>query len=250
MSFVSNVAREVLRYISSREGRAPSCSAVIAAAGSSHRMAGEDKLFIEVCGVPVLAHTLAVFQNCELINEIIVVARFDRLGRVGELCKRCGADKVSKIMAGGETRLESVINGVLAVPDDSKFIAIHDGARPCVTTDIINCAIAAATRYHAAAPAVQVGSTVKRAVDGVVIETIDRENLFEIQTPQVFVAEVIKAALTNAKSKAANITDDCMAAELLGVPVYLTDGSRSNVKITTDDDLSLVEAILGARVHS
>lgn len=247
MSFVSKVAREVLRYISSREGRAPTCSAVIAAAGYSERMNGEDKLFLEVCGAPVLAHTLAVFQKCGFIDEIIVVARPDRLSEVGELCRAYGASKVSKIIAGGGTRLDSVLNGLLAVPGDSQYIAIHDGARPCVTEDIVNCAIAAATRYHAVAPAVQIGSTVKRAIGGVVTETIDRENLFEIQTPQVFVTDLIKAALSNAKDKAANVTDDCMAAELLGIPIYLLEGSRSNVKITTDDDLSLVEAILQAK---
>ena len=249
MSFVSSVANEVLRYISSREGRAPPCSAVIAAAGSSDRMAGEDKLFLEVCGAPVLAHTLAVFQQCSFIDEIIVVARYDRLSEVGELCRKYGADKVSKVMAGGETRLDSVLNGVLAVSDKSQLIAIHDGARPCVTVDIVNCAIAAAFRYHAVAPAVQIASTVKRVSNGVVAETIDRENLFEIQTPQVFMADMIKAALTNAKNKSVAITDDCMAAELLGVPVYLTEGSRSNIKITTNDDLALVEAVLARAAH-
>ena len=235
---------------SNRKKVLPSCSVVIAAAGSSQRMAGEDKLFSTVCGAPVLGHTLGAFVKCSLIGEIVVVARRDKLDRVSDLCMEYGGGKVSKVIAGGETRLESALNGVLAVSNKARLIAIHDGARPCVTEDVIVRAVTAAVQRQAVAPAIKVASTIKRAKFGCVLETLDRENLFEIQTPQVFVSEIIKAALTNAVNKGAVVTDDCMAAELLGVAVYLTEGSRSNIKLTTEEDLGIAEAILSGCYRS
>ena len=220
------------------------CTAVIAAAGSSERMEGEDKQFIEMLGMPVLAFTLAKFEACALVGEIIIVARQDKLERVRDICAEYGICKASKVVAGGSTRLESVMNGVLAASDKAQFIAIHDGARPCITENVIERAIKAAWAHHAAAPAVPVSSTIKKAKGGVVLETVSREDLFEIQTPQVFAAEIIKAALTNARDKSINVTDDCMAVELMGVPVYITEGSRSNIKLTTRDDIAVAEAIL------
>ena len=227
-------------------GRPPKCAAIIAAAGLSERMAGEDKLFTEICGVPVLAHTLAVFQRCELIGEIVVVAREDSIDPVSELCAKYGIDKATKVMVGGKTRLESALIGALAVSDKAELIAIHDGARPCVSETIIENAINAAANCHASAPAVKVSSTIKRANDGLVTETVDRENLYEMQTPQVFTAELIKAALTNAMNKSIEVTDDCMAVEILGFPVRLTEGSGSNIKITLPEDLIIAKAILEA----
>ena len=219
------------------------CTAVIAAAGSSERM-GEDKQFIEVLGMPVLAFTLAKFEACALVGEIVIVARYDKLERVRDICAEYGICKASKVVAGGGTRLESVMNGVFAASDEAQLIAIHDGARPCITEDVIERAIEAARLHHAAAPAVPVNSTIKRSKGGIILETVSREDLFEIQTPQVFTAEIIKAALTNAKDKSINVTDDCMAVELIGVPVHITEGSRSNIKLTARDDITVAEATL------
>jgi len=237
LSFISRVFRK------SRE-RIPPCCAVIAAAGISERMAGGDKLYTDINGLPVLAHTLFVLQKCDLIKEIIVVAREDRIGQVSEICGSCGIEKANKIIVGGATRLESVLNGVMAVSKNMHFVAIHDGARPCVSLEIINRTITAAVKHRAAAPAVKASSTVKRVKDGMVTATVDREQLYEIQTPQVFETDLIKAALTNAFNKRADITDDCMAAELIGIPVYVTEGSRNNIKITTHEDIVIAEAIL------
>ena len=224
-----------------------SCAAVIAAGGSSLRMDSADKLFIEICGMPVLAHTLLAFQNCPNISEVVVVSREECLEAVCELCKNYGIEKAARVMIGGATRLDSVYNGVFAVSDNAQLIAIHDGARPCVDNDIINAAVLAAAKYHAAAPAVPVSSTLKKVRDGIILETIDRDSLVEIQTPQVFAAEVIKAALTKARNESAAVTDDCMAAELLGFPVRVTEGSRRNIKITTSEDIAIAEAILRGR---
>ena len=244
MAISERIIKSIIKNAGKRSGRRMFCSAVIAAAGSSERMSGDDKLFLEICGVPVLAHTLTAFQKCDMINEIIVVVREGSVQRVTELCKQYGIDKAGTVMIGGQIRSESVLRGLLAVSDKAQLIAIHDGARPCVTGDIISKAVAAAAKNHAAAPAVNINSTVKRVKVGVVVETVDRVDLAEIQTPQVFAAELIKAALTDVVNKSIDVTDDCMAIELLGVPVYVTEGSSQNIKITTVEDVRVAEAIL------
>ena len=227
----------------------PFCSVVIAAAGESQRMGGVDKLFAEIHGIPVLVHTLLAFQGCAEIAEIVIVVRQEHLERVGRLCEDHRITKVAKIIAGGHTRLASVTNGVFAVSKKAKLIAIHDGARPCVSQEIIKCALLEAAKLHASAPAVPVDSTIKRVRGKTVVETIDRGDVFEIQTPQVFNSDLIKAALTNAANKSIKITDDCMAVEALGVNVSITQGSRQNIKLTTSEDIILAEAIL-RRVES
>ena len=179
----------LFKTISSK--KPPTCTAVIAAAGTSQRCKGEDKLFYRINDKPVLAHTISVFQNCEFINEIIVVSHEDKIDNVAKLCQEFGLDKVSAVIVGGPTRPESVLYGIYAASKKARLIAIHDGARPCIESGIIEAAIAAAYKHHAAAPAVQVSSTLKRVRDGAIIETVDREELFEIQTPQVFDSDLI-----------------------------------------------------------
>lgn len=224
------------------------CSAVIAAAGASQRMNGLDKLFMEVNGAPVLSYTLAAFQRCVYIDEIIVVANEHSINSVTEICGLYGISKAEKIMTGGSIRSESVLNGVLAVSRETQLVAVHDGARPCVSVEIIENAIRAAMTFHAAAPGIPVNSTLKLAKSGLITETVDRADVFEIQTPQVFQVDLLKAALTNALKKGLDVTDDCQAAELIGVPIHITEGSAANIKLTTIDDFELVKAILGYRV--
>ncbi|MCL1835720.1 MAG: 2-C-methyl-D-erythritol 4-phosphate cytidylyltransferase [Oscillospiraceae bacterium] len=220
------------------------CCAIIAAAGKSERMGGRDKLFIDIAGAPVIAHTLLAFQNSAAIDEIILVVSGENLERAAALCADFKIDKASKVITGGETRLESVLNGTMAASKKAMLLAIHDGARPCVSSSVIAQAVMAARKKHSAAPAIPVSSTVKRVRDGMAIETIDRDGLFEVQTPQVFTADLIKAALTYAFKKSINVTDDCMAAELIGAPVYITEGSPLNIKITTLEDIITAEAIM------
>ena len=222
----------------------PVCTAVIAAAGLSQRCEGEDKLFYLINGKPVLAYTLEAFQNCEYVIDIIVVAQENKYDQISAICSKYGCRKVSAIIKGGTTRPESVMNGIAAVSGKANLIAIHDGARPCVEVEIINETIRKAAKFHAAAPAVPVTSTVKKVIDSVIAETVDRNSLYEIQTPQIFRAELIKAALTNVLRKSIEITDDCMAAEIIGLPVHIVEGSRRNIKITDNEDLKLVESIL------
>jgi len=227
----------------------PTCTAVIAAAGISVRCQGEDKIFYTVNDKPVLVYTLEVFENCNLIDDIIIVAHEDRVERIGNLCTEYGFKKVSKIMHGGATRIESVMNGVFAVSGKTNLIAVHDGARPCIDTETLERTINKAATHNAAAPAVSVPSTVKRVENDSIIETVDREGLYEIQTPQIFKAEVIKAALTYVKKKSIEVTDDCMAVEKIGIPVYIVEGSRRNIKITDNQDFRIVEALLNEEYY-
>lgn len=226
------------------------CSVVVAAAGSSSRMEGTNKLFIEIGGKPVLAHTLMALNRCKEVGEIIVVTRSEDMNTVAQLCITYNVTKISKIIIGGETRLESVYFGVQQVSPDAKLIAVHDGARPFVTESIVSNTVDAALTFSAAAPAVPVTSTIKRVKNGMVEQTVARDHLFEVQTPQIFVTELLKGALQNAIDKSLYITDDCMAVEAIGCPVKLTDGSRENMKLTTVADIAYAEAVHKARRNS
>lgn len=221
----------------------PCCSAVVVAAGSSARM-GRDKIMLDLAGVPVIVHTLRALNNCPSIHEIIVVTREDFLVPVSKLCAEFLLTKVRKVVVGGATRSQSVYMGIREVSEKAKLIAIHDGARPLVTQEVLNEVIQAAAICGAAAPAIPVKDTIKQAENGIVTDTPNRETLFAVQTPQVFEADLIRAALHKAVDEDLSITDDCSAVELLGMKVTLTQGSDENIKITTPADLVLAEALL------
>lgn len=224
----------------------PRCTAVVPAAGASTRM-GEDKLLMPLCDVPVLVRTLRALEACPEIMEIIVVTRPDLVVTVGQLCKDAALHKVRRVVVGGATRTESVLAGVREVDDKAELIAIHDAARPLVTSEVVMRAIRAAAKCGAAAPAVPVKDTVKRAVGGVVESTPDRSELFAVQTPQVFEHGLILGALEKAVAEGEVLTDDCAAVERLGMMVKLTEGSYENLKLTTPDDVAAAKAILERR---
>ncbi len=223
------------------------CAAVIVAAGSSKRMGGVDKLKAELGGVSVIARTLTAFQNCAAVDEIILVSREDDLDYMASVCRRFGIDKCTAILPGGEERIDSVYAGAMAVPPETTLIAVQDGARPFVTGDIITAAVECAAKHGAAVPAVQVTDTIKRVKDGVVDETIDRAGVYAMQTPQVFDADVLKAAVQNAVDTGMAVTDDCMAVEALGLKPHTVEGSYENIKITTPFDLTTARAIVRER---
>lgn len=224
----------------------PYCTVVVAAAGSSTRM-GQNKMFAELNDIPVLARTLMTLEACSLIREIVVVAREDSIPLVGRLCADYTITKVSKVVVGGESRAHSVLNGVNACSPETEIIAIHDGARPFVTQELLEKTIRKGKETGAAAPAVPVKDTIKQAENGIITDTPDRSCLFAVQTPQVFEASLIKAALIKALSENVQLTDDCAAVERMGMKVSLTEGSYENIKITTPIDLILGEAILNGR---
>lgn len=222
------------------------CAAVVAAAGSSTRM-GEDKLLLPLGEQPVIVHTLRALEYCPYIREIVVVTREDLIVPLGRLCADYAFTKVTKVVVGGETRTQSVRLGILEVSDQAALIAVQDGARPLVTEEVLEEVIKTAARCSAAAPAIPVKDTIKRAENGVVAETPDRDQLFAVQTPQVFAADLIRAALHQAMEDGEELTDDCAAVERLGMKVTLTAGSEENLKITTPVDLLLAEALLHRR---
>lgn len=230
------------------EEPAPYCSAVIVAAGQAARMEGIDKILCPMGGEPLLLYALAPFQASDLVDEIILVTREDLMVPIGTLCSQRGITKVRRVVKGGASRTQSVLSGVREADPRADLIAIHDGARPFLTREVMEEAIEAARQRGAAAPAIPVKDTIKIAQDGVVTQTPDRARLFAVQTPQVFEASLIKGALTKALEDGAALTDDCSAVERIGFPVYLTRGSEENIKITTPRDLTWGEAILAERM--
>ncbi len=227
----------------------PKCSAVIVSAGLARRMGGIDKVLAPLGELPVLVHTLYAFQDCPVIDEIIVVAREDLVVEVGRLCREFNLNKVRKVIVGGQERIHSVQAGLGEVDPEADLIAIHDGARPLVPQEVIRDTVTRAALTGAAAPAIPLTDTIKRTEDGLVVETVDRSQLWAVQTPQVFEAGLIKTATRKAIDDGELLTDDCGAVERLGMKVTLTSGSRENIKITTPLDLILGEAILQARAE-
>lgn len=219
------------------------CSVVILAAGSSSRM-GQDKIMLNLGDIPVIVHTIRSFETVYEVAEVVVVTREDLVPEIAGLCKVFDLRKVSKVVRGGVSRTESAHIGVSEVSPDTKLIAIHDAARPFASEELIRAVILKASETGAAAPAVPVKDTIKIAHDGVVETTPSRATLFAVQTPQVFDADLIRAALQKVLDDGAEITDDCSAVERLGMKVTLTNGEEQNFKLTTPADHALAEYLM------
>lgn len=219
------------------------CGAVLVAAGSAQRMEGIDKIMTPLGGVPLLLRTARALSASSRIDSIIVVTREDLVEPVRSMC--AAEKKVTAVIVGGASRAESVLRGLEM--QTAPLVAIHDGARPLVTPELIDAAVTAAETFGAAAPAIPVHDTIKVAQNGLVTATPDRSTLFAVQTPQVFARTVIHTALVRGLAAGLPLTDDCSAVEQEGIPVHLTPGSRENLKITVPTDLLLAEAILKGR---
>lgn len=223
------------------------CTAVIVAAGSSTRM-GSDKIFAALGGWPVLVRSIRAFEENELVDEIIVVTRQEKLDMVANLIQKYALHKVRKVILGGKTRVESCLAGVSEADHRAGLIAIHDGARPLVSQRVIRDTIRAAEQFYAAVPVVRSTDTLKLVDENhVVCGGVDRETIFRVQTPQVFRADLIKGALTEAMRRELPITDDCSAMELMGIKTHTVEGDEDNLKLTTPRDFVLAEAILKDR---
>lgn len=219
------------------------CAMLVLAAGSSSRM-GQDKITLEIDRVPVIVHTLRIFEALPEIDEVIVVTREDLIADIADLCKMFNLSKVSKVIRGGASRVESARLGTLEVKN-SDLIGIHDGARPFASAEMVRAVILKAQQTGAAAPALPVKDTIKVARNGLVEYTPDRSTLFAVQTPQIFDASLIRAALQKALDDGTEITDDCSAVERLGMKVSLVEGDERNFKLTTPADIQYAESILG-----
>ena len=224
-------------------------TAMILAAGSSSRMgANVSKQFLNISGIPVIARTLAAYQECPLIREIVVVARPQDKQAVSELLEQYEISKCKAIVPGGADRAESARNGLNAVSANTRFVAVADGARCLTTPAQIARVCLCAYKNKAASAGYPITDTVKRTgVLGNVKETVDRENLWAVQTPQVFALPLYAAASARAQADHFSPTDDNGLIEHLGFGVRLVDCGRENIKITTPADLRLAEAILAAR---
>ena len=230
-----------------RAAQRPRCAALVAAAGSSSRMGGINKLLEPLDGIPVLVRTLTALERAQRVDSIVIATREEDLITVSQLCKTYGITKCTKVIRGGEDREHSVLLAALEAEPDTELLAVQDGARPLVSPALIDRVIEAAQRCGAAAPAIPVKDTVKTVrEDGAVEETLERSRLRAVQTPQVFEASLLKAALQAALEEGAVLTDDCSAVERLGKVVYLIEGEETNLKITTPTDLILAEALLAA----
>ena len=218
------------------------CGAVIVAAGSASRMGGIDKVMAELDGEPMVVKSVRAFQECDAIREIVVVTRSDLIVPISDLCS--GFDKVTAVIVGGKDRPESVSRGLIALSDKVKLVAVHDGARPLISWQVIDRTVRAANTYGAAAPAIPVKDTVKVAQGGIVKETPERKHLYAVQTPQVFDLDLLRGALKKAAADKAEITDDCSAVERLGMSVKIVEGDERNLKITTPIDLTIAKALL------
>ena len=224
----------------------PFCSAVVVAAGSGTRM-GTDKLMLQLGGCTVIERTLAALDRSECIDEIVVVTQSEKIPTIAALARERGIAKLKCVTEGGADRTASAWAGVQECSEQAGLIAIHDAARPLVTEKIIERAVTAAAERGAAAPAIHVKDTVRQARGGRVLRTLERDELYLMQTPQVFLTEMIKAALTRAQQKGTKLTDDCSAVEAMGYKVTVVAGSPDNIKLTTARDLYIAEGILAER---
>jgi 2-C-methyl-D-erythritol 4-phosphate cytidylyltransferase len=221
-------------------------SAILVAAGKGTRMgAGVDKLFLEVAGCPVVAHTWRRFDAANCIGEIILVVRDGQQKKFAELAAKFHFQKPFRIVTGGAERQDSVWNGLAALSAAAEVVAIHDAARPCVSGELIAATVKDAEETGAAVAAQPVTDTIKESPDGKLIRrTLDRSKLWAVQTPQTFRVGVIRRAISAARQKKLVFTDDTAACELIGQPVRLVSRVAPNPKITVPGDLPLVEAVL------
>ena len=218
------------------------CGAVIVAAGSASRMGGIDKVMAPLQGEPMILRTVRTFQECDAIREIVVVTREDLILPITKLCG--SMTKVRAVVAGGKSRQESVHLGLNALSDKMELAAVHDGARPLISWQVIDRVVRAAHSYGAAAPAVPVKDTIKVVSGGVVTDTPNRSALRAVQTPQVFDFDLLRGALVKAEQDKAQVTDDCSAVERMGMKVRIVEGDERNLKVTTPVDLKIAEMLL------
>ncbi|MBF0533039.1 MAG: 2-C-methyl-D-erythritol 4-phosphate cytidylyltransferase [Candidatus Omnitrophica bacterium] len=221
---------------------------IIPLAGSGARLnAGTPKALLKLNHKLMALYALEIFEDCGLVDSVVLVTQKQFFNEWLAAVQAAGLKKVKRIIEGGVTRADSVSNGLAALDDDTRIVLIHDGARPLVTGQLVSDAIWLCHDYSAVIAAVPVKPTVKQADTRTltVTRTLDRSSLWEVQTPQVFHAEVIKRAYAErGPGTAALFTDDAVLVERLGVPVKILMGDYKNIKITTGEDIVIAEALL------
>jgi len=222
---------------------------LVVAAGQGLRMGTTTpKVLLPLGGRPLLAHTLLAFEQADSIDQVVLVAAEDQLALMAaEVVDAHRLGKVRRVIPGGARRQDSVRLGLEAVGPQCRLVAIHDGARPLITAELIDRVVDQAARHGAAALAVRPSDTVRRGDEETFQVTLDRDKLWLMQTPQVFSCDLILAAHRRATERRLNGTDDVALVEAMGQPVRVVQGLRENIKVTTPEDLLYVEAVLSMR---
>lgn len=223
----------------------PTITAIIPAGGAGLRMnQSQPKQFCELAGIPILVHTIRAFQKVDAIDHIVLVVPTEYVNQSQQLIGQYGLEKIHAVVTGGILRQNSVKIGLDNVPGDTEFVAVHDGARPLVSPDIITKCIEQAQQSGAAIAAIPVKDTLKSAGNNNIIKnTIDRSKLWQAQTPQVVRTALLKKAFTAAEKDGFEGTDEASLLEHISCPVSLVEGSEQNIKITRPEDLLIAEAL-------
>ena len=219
-------------------------TAIIVAAGKSERMgAGTDKAFLSLGNKPVVAWSLLAFERCADVDRIVLVVRKEQQLAAKAVARMFGISKLVAVVPGGNKRQESVQAGLAACDADTRFVVVHDGARPCITPDVVSEVVKLAKRVGAATVGRRITDTVKRVEKGTAISgTEDRDKLWAVQTPQAFHFKILANAYKNLGKN--DVTDDCQAVELSGETVRIYENRAPNFKITTVEDLQMASALL------
>ena len=225
-------------------------SVVLVAAGQSTRMHGVDKLMLPINGRPVLRYSLEVLNESVLVRDVVVVAHPRRIGEFQASVYEGGFSKLVRLVPGGNRRQDSVRNGILELlndPSPMEFVAVHDAARPFIDAALLERGLTVAKRIGAAIPVIPTKDTIKRVEHGLVVETPDREGMYSVQTPQIFRTEILQTAH---EIVAQDVTDDASMVEIAGGIVGTFAGSNDNIKITTQSDIPLANAIASNRTFA
>lgn len=245
MNIIKKAVRSVLRE-TAREKKKYFTSAIIVAAGKSTRTSGPvAKQLVEICGSPVIAHTVRAFDRCDDIREIVIVAAESELPFYDGFAERYGIKKPVRVVTGSVTRDKSVLAGFEAIDKRAEFVAIHDGARCLIKQEDITRVVKKAYAFGAAIAAAPSTDTLKRVNDsGIITETTDRSKIFRAQTPQVFMKEIYSTCVYAKHDDSLAVTDDSMLAEAAGYKVRIVSVGAYNIKITTDEDFYIAEKIM------
>ena len=241
---------DTIRAITGKKDRLQPTSAIIVASGNSTRMGeGVSKQMIMLDNIPVIARTIMAFDACECIDEIVVVAKQEEFYLYKEFQKLYGFNKFVRLVSGGATRQESVRNGFAAINKNSKFVAIHDGARCLITPSQIEEVCAAAYKIGGATAATRAIDSIKvsNGKNKLISSSANRNHIWLAQTPQVFRVETYELALKKADAEKLEVTDDNSLVENLGADIKLVECGRNNLKITTREDIPIALAILKSR---
>jgi 2-C-methyl-D-erythritol 4-phosphate cytidylyltransferase len=221
----------------------PLAAAIIVAAGRGTRLGAADKILLPLAGKPLLAHSIDAAEASDSIAEIVVVAGLHTKAQIETLVARSRWRKVSHVALGGDRRQDSVEAGLRLIGPGIEVVAVHDGARPLVTPDLFDACVRAAAESGAAIAAMPVADTLKRVIDGVIVATIPREQVWAAQTPQAVRTDLLRRSFAHAASAGIEVTDEAGLVEALDIPVVVVPSTARNLKVTRPDDLHVAEAL-------